>query len=270
MIEKLENIMAIRRLGARILSGLEGDVPIPRQTGGATSYWVGEGASVTESQQSFDQIKLTPKTIGALTELTRKLIMQSSEDIESLVREDLALRLALGIDLAAINGSGVSGQPRGILNTTGIGDVAGGTNGLAPAWTHLMSLKKEVNKDNALRNALGYLTNADVEYKLETVEKASSTGKFLMENGKIGAYNVEFSNQVPNDLDKGTSTGVCSAIIFGNFNDLLIGEWGTIDINIDTSTLSASGGTRIVALKDVDMAVRHPESFAAMKDALTT
>jgi HK97 family phage major capsid protein/HK97 family phage prohead protease len=270
-IDRLENAMAVRQAGATMLTGLVGNVAIPRQTSGATAYWVAESGSPTESAAAFDQVTMSPKTVGAFSDISRKLLLQSSIDIENFVRNDLALRLALAIDLAAINGSGASNQPTGILNTSGIGDVAGGTNGLAPTWAHIVNIKKEVAKDNAMMGSLGWLLNSDTVGKLQTVEKASSTAQFILgdDASRLAGYPVYETNQVPNTLDKGTSTGVCSALIFGNWADLLIGMWGGLDINVDTSTGSTSGTVRVVALQDVDIAVRHAQSFSAMLDALT-
>lgn len=269
-IDSLENAMRVRQAGATLLSGLVGNVAIPRQTSGATAYWVAESGAVTESQAAFDQVSLTPKTVGAFSDISRKLLLQSSIDIESFVRNDLALRLALAIDLAAINGSGASNQPTGILNTTGIGDVAGGTNGLAPTWTHVVNVKKEVAKDNSLMGSLGWLLNADTVGKLQTTEKASSTAQFILgeDASRLCGYPVHETNQVPNNLTKGTGTDL-SALIFGNWADLVIGLWGGLDINVDTATGSTAGTVRVVALQDADIAVRHPQSFAAMQDAIT-
>lgn len=269
-ISLLRNSMATAALGARMMSGLVGNVAIPRQTGGATAYWVAEGSAPTESQQAFDQVSLSPKTVGAFTDISRKLLLQSSVDIEALVRSDLATVLALAIDAAAINGSGSSNQPRGILNVSGIGSVAGGTNGAAPTWGNMIDLESAVSSANADIGALAYLTNAKVRGKLKQTDKASGAAQFVWQDGNlVNGYNAAVSNQVPSSLTKGTSSGVCSAILFGNWADLLIGMWGTLDLTVDPYSNSTSGTLRVVALQDVDVAVRHAESFAAMVDALT-
>jgi HK97 family phage major capsid protein len=270
-IDLLRNRMALMGLGATMLSGLVGNIAIPRQTSGATAYWVAESGAPTESQQAFDQVTMTPRTVGAFTDVSRKLLLQSSIDVEAFIRSDLATVLALAIDLAGINGSGASNQPTGVLNTAGIGDVAGGTNGLAPTWAHIVELETDVAVANADIGTLGYLTNAKVRGKAKTVEKASSTAQFLWADGNtpLNGYRAAVSNQVPSDLTKGSSSGVCSAILFGNWADLVIGMWGSLDLMVDPYTGSTSGTVRVVALQDVDVAVRHAQSFSAMKDALT-
>jgi HK97 family phage major capsid protein len=274
-IDMLRNRMMCQRLGAITLGGLVGDVAIPKQGGGATAYWVAESGAPTESQQTIAQLALAPKTVGAFTDLSRKLLKQSSIDVEGFVRMDLSTILALALDSAAIEGTGADNQPTGILNTTGIGDVAcGDPDGAAPVWADIVALETEVAVDNADIGALAYLTNAKARGKLKTTEKASNTGLFVWENGNepgfgmLNGYRAAASNQVPSDLTKGAGTAL-SAIIFGNWADLIMALWGTVDILVDPYTGSTAGTVRVVALQDADIGVRHAESFAAAQDAVT-
>lgn len=268
-IDMLRHKMALTGLGAQFLTGLVGQIAIPRQTSGATAYWVAENGAPTESQQAFDQVTMTPKTLGAFTDISRKLLLQSSIDVEGFVRNDLATVVALAIDLAGINGSGASNQPTGILNTAGIGSVAGGTNGLIPTWANIVDLESAIAVANADVGNMGYLTNAKVRGKLKQVSKVSGQNGFVYDGDMVNGYRTGISNQVPSNLTKGSASGICSAILFGNFADLIIGQWGSLDLMVDPYTGSTAGTVRVVALQDVDVAVRHAESFAAMKDALT-
>lgn len=277
-IDLLRNKMAVTGLGAQFLTGLVGQIAIPRATGGASAYWVAESGAPTVSQAAFDQVTMTPKTVGAFTDISRKLLLQSSIDVEGFVRNDLATVLALAIDLAAINGTGASNQPTGILNTSGIGSVAGGTNGAAVTIDHLIDLETLIAISNADSATLSYLTNSKVVGALKKLK--SATGEYLWTDesvggiqagtpGSINGYGVARSNQVPSNLTKGTANAVASAVLFGNFADLIIGQWGALDLTVDPFTGSTSGTVRVVALQDVDVAIRRAESFAAMKDALT-
>lgn len=267
-IELLRNSTEVMQR-SRLLTDLNGNVAIPRQTGGATAYWVSESGSPTESAQAFDQVTLAPKTVGAFVDFSRKLMLQSSIDIESFIRGDLAKVLGLEIDRVAINGSGTAPEPRGILNTSGIGSVAGGTNGAAPTWGNIVDLESAVANANADVGSLYYITNTKVRGKGKQTVKATNTAEFIWSGNGMNGYEGLVTNQVPSNLTKGTSSGVCSAIIFGNLADLIIGMWGGLDLMVDPYTGSTSGTVRVVALQDVDVAVRHAESFAAMKDALT-
>ena len=275
-IDLLRNAMMVRAMGATVLTGLTGDIDIPRQNGAGSAYWVGEGQNPTESDPNFGQVPMSPKTVGAFTDMTRKLLLQSSLDVEQLVRQDLAKVVGLAIDYAALFGSGAAGVPCGIVNTTGVGSVAIGANGGAPTYANLVSMESKVAVANALMGGLGYLTNAKVRGNLKTTEKsaAGTTGNFVWQEGKDGfgevnGYRAGVSNQVPWTLTKGASAGVCSAIFFANWADLLIGEWGVLDIQVDPFAKGLAGGLRVRFLQDVDVAVRHPESFCVIQDATT-
>ena len=270
-IDLFRNAMVIDRMGARMLTGLVGQIAIPKQTGAATAYWVAENGAPTESQQTVGQVTMTPKTVGAFTDISRRLTLQSSIDVEQMVNQDLATVLGLAVQQAAINGPGTGNQPSGLL-TLITPSVIGGTNGAAPTWPNMIDLETNVAVGNADIGTLGYLTNVKMRGKLKTTQKfASTNGAPVWDLGStpINGYNVGVTNAVPSNLTKGSSTGVCSAILFGNFADLMIGMWGSLDIMVDPYTGSTAGTVRVVALQDVDVAVRNIESFATMVDALT-
>ena len=270
-IDMLRNAMVLDRLGVRMLTGLVGNVAIPKQTGGSTIYWVAENTPPTESQQSIGQVLMSPKTAGGFTDISRTLLNQSSLDVENFVLNDLATNLGLGIQQAAISGSGASNQPSGLL-TRIAASVFGGANGLAPTWQNIIDLETAVAIANADVGNMGYLVNAKTRGKLKSTQKFSGTnGQPVWDagNAPLNGYQAAVTNAVPSNLTKGTSAGVASAIIFGNFSDLMIGMWGTTDLMRDPYANSTSGGVRIIALQDVDVQVRNIESFSSMVDALT-
>lgn len=270
-IDLLRNAMVINTMGTRMLTGLVGQIAIPKQTGAATAYWVAENAAPTESQQTVGQVTMSPKTVGAFTDISRKLTLQSSISVEQMVNQDLATVLGLAIQQAAISGTGASNQPSGLL-TLVTPSVIGGTNGAAPDWADIVGLETNVAVANADIGTLGYLTNTKVRGRLKTTEKFSGTsGQPVWGDGSepLNGYRAGVTNAVPSNLTKGSATAVCSAILFGNFADLVIGMWGSLDIMVDPYTGSAAGTVRVVALQDVDVALRNVESFATMVDALT-
>lgn len=284
-IDVLRNNAVVMSLGPTMLTGLVGNVAIPRQTSQTQTYWVTEATAITEAEALFDQVTMSPKQIGARSQYSRLALQQTTPDIEGIVRNDLAKVMALGIDLAAINGSGSSGQPRGILNQSGIGSVAMGTNGAAltnattastSGLDQLIQLERAVDVANALNGSLKYLTNSKVRSALKQLktqyadylwtanESDTTTGTPINVNG----YPLYSSNQVPSNLTKGSGTNL-SAIIFGDWSQLVIGTWGALEIlpNPYGSGYNA-GSVDIRALQTVDINLRHPESFAVITDII--
>jgi len=277
-IEVLRNKSRVMGLGATVLSGLVGSVDIPRQTAATSYYWVGEGGTLTEAEATFDKVSLSPKHIGTYSMITRQMLQQSTPDIEMLVRADLIAQLALGIDAAALYGTGSSNQPLGISAQSGIGSVVGGTNGAAITIDNLIDLETALAAANAPDDSLAYLTNAKVVGALKKLK--STTGQYLWTNspngqrsatpGEINGYTVARTNQARSNLTKGTSS-VASEVYFGNWSELLVGEWGVLEIvpNPYDSTAYKQGGILLRAMQTLDIGVRHAASFSVMSDALT-
>lgn len=275
-IDLLRAKAMVTRMGATVISGLVGNVEIPRQTGASTTYWLAENTAPTESNATFDKVSLKPKTIGALSSVSRNLLLQSSMNVEAFVRNELAVSLALGIDLAALCGTGTNNQPTGIANMSGICTVEGGTNGGSLTFDKLIDMETQVATANADVTNMYYLCNAATIGFLKKIKNTS--GDYIWKPiteavrngfpGEVNGYAVGRSNQVRSGLQKGTSNN-CHEIYFGNWADLLIGEWGFLEIDVNRyGDAWKSGGVEIRALQTIDIAVRHPKSFCLFSDAL--
>lgn len=267
-IDLLYARLVIMGLGARTISGLVGDLAIPRMTTGSTVTYVGEATAGSESTPVFDQVTLTPKTATTFVDISRKSMLQTNAAVEAIVMDDLARQFALKMDASAINGnpdaSATPSDPRGILYTTGTGSSTGDGTG----YTMVTELEAEVAIDDADVGALGFLTNPQVRKVLRRAKIDTGSGELVWpaQAGTLLGYNAAVSTQVPSDLQ---SAGDKSAMIFGNWNDLLIGIWSGLDIIRDPYSASTKGDLRIVAFHDHDIAVRHAESFATAEDLAT-
>jgi HK97 family phage major capsid protein len=265
--------MVMPDLGMRIMSGLTTKITIPKVSAGVTAAFVAEESAVSAVNQTTAQITMQGRTLGCYEDVSRLLLLESDPSIEAIVRDDILSAMADKIESVAIHG-GSGAEPSGIVATAGIGSVAGGTNGLAPAWaTHIPTLVKEVEIDNAALNAgtLGFLTNPKVKSKLASTAKVASTDSVMILNDPWNAlygYPLAVTTNVSSTLTKGSSS-VASALIFGDFSQLILGLWNTPDVLVDPYTNGSKGTIRIVVLQEVDLAVRHAQSFAACLDVLT-
>lgn len=277
LIPALRPSLLVEQMGARVLSGLQGDIKLPRNNGVGAAQWEGEQDDANETTPTFDSISLTPHRLSAFTNYSKKLLAQSSLSVESFVREDLEMAIQIAVDGAAINGSDSVNpyQPVGILNISGIGDVnSGNANGDLPTFENMVDLETAVAIDNALMGSLGYLSTPGIRGVLKKTRIDTGSGQFVIghhnvmaqDSQELNGYRAGFSTQVPSTLEKGSNDD-CHAIIFGNFNDLIVANWAGVDIVVDPYTLAKKGSVQVVVNSFWDIALRHPESFAAMKDA---
>jgi HK97 family phage major capsid protein len=258
LVDLLRHKMFVMAAGARYLGGLQGNVLIPRQTGAATMQWVAENAAVTESDQTFGQFSLTPHTATAQTIFSKQLIAQSSIDVEGLVRNDLNVVIALGQDLAAINGSGAGGQPTGILNLPIVGGAPETvTFGATATWAKILAFESAIAALDADVSTMKWITTPGVRGAWKGVTKAVNYPVYLWEAGDlVNGYGAFATNQVPSNK-----------VIFGNWADLLIANWAGIDVVTDPYTKAGTGEIVVTIRLMMDIGIRRPQSFCYSTDS---
>lgn len=252
-IELLRNKSALYSMGAMRMPGLTGDVTIPKQSATGSATWLAnEASTISEINQTFVQISLSPKNVGGYTEISRQLLLQSNPSIEGIVMADLAQVVALEIDAKGINGNG-SGAPTGLLNTAGIGSVTG----TSLDYADVIEFMTDVFGGNALTGGAGYLTTGAVAGLLKNRMKASNTWSPIWEgrldDGTVDGYRGMASNQVP------TAT-----MIFGDFGlGMVIAEWGVLEMEVNPYANFQAGIVGVRAIASIDIGVRYPTAFSA-------
>lgn len=267
MIELLRDQLVTNSLGATVLTGLKGDIIFPTHTQGAVSTWKGEIEVLDKSNIKFGSQKMAPHRLGTYVDLSKQLIIQSSIDIEAFVKNEIINSVTRAVDVAAIYGDGQDNEPLGLLNNAGISKFVGGANGAIPDLATLVALEAMVDVANAATGSLKYLLSNKIKGTLKTQPVA--TGNPLMvlsSNTELNGFPFVASNLVK-DKAKGTSTAA-SAIVFGNWADLFIGQWGGMDITRDDITLALKGEVRLIINTFWDVMLRRQKSFAAMLDAI--
>lgn len=258
-IELLRNRAWLLRY-ATTMGGLVGNVDIPRQNAATQAYWVGEGGAPTSGEPGLDQIHFTPKTLGAYTDITRRLMEQATPDAELIVRNDILRVMALALDKAGIYGTGSTNQPKGLKLQTGINAVDFATAG-KPTFPELVDMETQIALDNADVDSMVYAFNAGIRGYAKTALKfpgTAASGTIWEPGNTVNGYNTAVSNQI-----------AAGEVFFGNWADFIVAMWSGLDLMVDPYSLSTSGGTRIVALQDVDFNIRHPESFCYGSDTVT-
>lgn len=256
----LRDALLARRLGVRVLSGLRGDVHIPKHGTSTVSDWVAENSGLSPSDMTFGNIALTPKHVGSLSEMSRQLIQQSDPTVEMLLRDDMAFALAQAIDTALIEG-GHSDEPTGVIGTLGTANATLAT----PTWAQVLQMIEQVEIDNALSPSHAWLTTPQGKAKLAGTLKVSGDAGagFLYADRMMAGYPLLSTNQVPANSD-------AQGIIFGDWSQVILGVWSELDILVNpyATDTYARGGVQIRAMATCDIGIRHIESFAWADDLL--
>lgn len=238
------------QLGIQMLPGLRGNVAIPRATGDPTAYWVAtEGDATTESQPTFGQAALSPKTVGAWVDITRELMLQSTPAVDGIVLNALAQVIARKFNTALFDGAAANGEPRGLINVSGIGTV----DGTDFNWGEAVEFETDVATANADDyGPLAFVMHPSVRGTLKTRLKGSNTsGIYLVEKNEMNGYPVL------------TSTGMSTLKLgFGAFSSIVMGLWGVLDVAVSKEALLTSGGTRIVGFQSGDYAYVQPGALS--------
>ncbi len=273
--EALTPVSAVVGAGATVISGIRaGNLILPAIDSAldVSSAWLGEGENAPINlDPTFRQVVIESYTLSVEIRFSRTLLKNSSIDLEAGLRREILRAFMHEVDRVSLVGSGVD-QPEGLLVRPDIPVVPAGVNGLAPTWAHMVSLEHTVAKANGKISRGSFLTNADVQKKLRLTQRATGLDFILGSDGKILGYPTSISENIPGNLTKGSSSGVCSAALFGDFSELVIGFWGpaAVDIIVDGVTMAKNNLVRIIARADVGIAPRNTGAFAVMKDLLTT
>lgn len=261
-------------LGPTVLLNQKGNVVLPRSGVTVAMSWLTEAGLASEINPQSSVVTMSPKRAGGFVDVSREALFNPSGIAERYVRRLLNGAAVAALENAAVNGTGVSPNPRGIRSTSGIGSVAGGTNGAAISWAHVVSLEDAPATANAEGGPTGYLVNTKTRKSLKTTPKGTNLDfcwSSVNTAAPLNGHRAVATNNVPGNLTKGTSSGVCSSVIFSSdWEQLVIALFGPgLDLTVDPFTRAKDGITTFSLNLYADIAVAQPEAFAVMDDALT-
>ncbi len=265
LIPFLDPILAVRTMGATYLSGLTGNVAFPRNDAAAAAVWATtENVASTETTPTFDQVTMAPKRITAFTDVSKQNLVQTSIAMENFVRERLNFAVMKLLDYSALQGTGGSGAPTGLFSVSSTNDITIGTDGGALDWSLVVQFETETATDNALMDRLGYLTTPGVAGQLKTIKRDVAGNGFIWEgsgtSSTVNGYRAMATNQMPSTLTKGSGSNL-HGMIFGNWAELLIGQWGGVDLLVNPYTKGKEAQIEFIINAWYDIAVRHAASF---------
>ena len=251
-IDRLRHYLFLTDIGITEMRGLRGPVNIPRLSASQTAYWVAEGNAPTESEGTLQQVSLSPKTVGAYSQLTKKLLIEAkaTPDIEALIVDDMAKQIASAIQDKALSGDGSSNTPTGLYNSSISTNTCSDQND--PTFAEVVGCWSTVAGNRALslpRDEFAWACPSTVAGNMMVKTKDSGSGKFVLEDDfKIMGYPVLVSE-------------LCSQLTFGAWRQLMIAYFSGLDLLVDPYSNGSAGTINFYALQDVDVGVRLPTAF---------
>lgn len=245
-MDVLFNNTIAQRLGVQYMTGLNGVIELPKFTSAVQARFVDEGQDGTIDAITSGVVELKPRTLVALAELTRSMVLNGTA-MEQRIQAQLQKAVATKIDAAVFDA---------ILAETGIAWGTLGAGGLD--YAAIRGLIKDVEVANALNDMAMFAFDPLVGNALATTVKDTNTAGIYLraDDGSVAGYQTASSNHVG------------SNIIFGDFSNVTVGNWSTLELAIDDSTKFTSGGFLLRAITDIDVAVTRPEAFAGYKNVL--
>lgn len=247
-------------MGANVWTGLTGgDIPLPVSSN-YTFEWLEEGASITGQKQKFVGPKLSPKRAGALVSITKKLLMQTSIDVEATIRTRLQDGIRRTLEGVAIQGLAANNEPVGILNKVGVLASVNQTTAGVPTYANVVELQGLIEDADATEISLGYLCNPKLRAKLKTISKGTDMGGAICQMNMIDGMPTVSTSLVK----KIAGTPDTYPLIYGDFSQLYVGVWGGIEIIVDAvSTEAASkASVNLIINMEADVQIAQPGAFA--------
>lgn len=255
IIEPLRGNLVTVAAGAQLMTGLVGNVSMPSYSG-STAKWQDETGDSEDGAGTFSEVTMAPKRLTFYLDISKQFLNQDSVNAEQLLMNDLTKALSAKLE-ATIFGKHTSATntPDGFFTGTPTYKVTG-----AADWAKVVSMETGVDAANAANGSLAYILHPSLRGKMKTTAKATNQAIFLLDpDGKANGYNVFSTTHMASGLQTGTDE---YGILFGNWNDLIIGQWGALDITVDPYTQAAKGKIRIVVNSYWDVVKRRAASFA--------
>ena len=238
ILEPLRASLVLAQAGASYMTGLVGNVSIPVYSGSNVG-WAGEVDAASNGGGTFSEVNLEPKRLTAYIDVSKQFLIQDSNSAEEMLKRDIVSAIANKLE-ATILGSeaGDAKKPAGMLNA-----VVADSNAIT--YKDIVKMEADLEAKN-LRGDIKFIVSPSAKADL----KGTDTGKYLMEGNEVNGYPV-----------LSTSAVAGKGVIFGNFADLVIGQWGGIDLTVDPYTQAANGKVRLVINAYFDAKPRRAEAF---------
>lgn len=242
ILEPLRAKLVLVQAGASYMTGLIGNVSIPAYSGSNVA-WAGEVAAASDGAGTFSEVTLEPKRLTAYIDVSKQFLIQDSNSAEEMLKNDIVTAISNKLEATILGKeAGDASKPAGLLNGVTADEAA-------PTYKDIVKMEADLEAKNVTGD-IKFIVSPSAKADLKTTDKGTDTGKYLMEDDEINGYPVLCTSAV---ADKG--------VIMANWSDLVIGQWGGIDLTVDPYTQAANGKVRLVINAYFDAKPRRADAF---------
>lgn len=239
ILEPLKNKLVFTELGANYLTGLVGNISIPSYSG-STAGWAGEIESAQDGAGTFDTVEYAPKRITAYIDISKQFINQDAVGAEALLRRDIVDAIAQVLEATILGeNDATTKKPAGIFY---------GADEVEVSYDTLIDMEEALETANVPGDYKFVVSPAIKAAMKKTTEGGTKSDfRFLYQNGEANGYPV-------------ISTGNSKGIALANWSDLLVCQFGALDLTVDQFTQATKGCIRLVVNAYFDAKFRRAES----------
>lgn len=269
LIEALWAQTFFDKVGIALAPGQQANYKFPKNSTAAAS-WATETATGGDLTPVIGSLTLAPKRLAGKIDISKQLLLENSIFSESYVQNQLIRSFVAALETASVSVATAASAPIGITVGTAAGNVlALGTNGVVPTYANLITLMGYVAAANAnVGTKVAFLTTPGMNAKLQGIQKFATYGEAIVSGGQVNGVPIYNSGYVPSNTVKGSSGAICHTLIYGNFDEFMVMQWGGFDLTMDPFTQALSGNMRVVANSFFDMGLKHDTAFGLFTDGL--
>lgn len=245
ILEPLRARLVLAQAGATILTGLQGNISLPTYSG-STAYWKGEVVKADNGEGTFGEINLAPKRLTAVIEVSKQFLIQSSDSADAMLQRDIVNAIADKLEATILGSAAATAtQPAGLFDGV-VADTA------AVKHSDILEMEQDLEDANVYGEFHYIASPASKALLRGTVKGGAGSGRFLMENNEIEGIGVI-----------STSNVVKGGLLLGMWSELILGQWGALDLTVDAITKADEGKVRIIVNSFYDCQKRRPDAIQA-------
>lgn len=221
ILAPLRDNLVLAKAGAKFMTGLKNDVKLPSLAGGEAK-WESEVGEVTkDTTATINGVTLTPKRISVVLPVSKQFLIQSSDSAEAILKENIMTAIAEKLQKTILSSNVADPKaPKGIFAATPVS---------AKTFAKLCDMEATADAKNVGQNRY-YIIGNKAKAALRQLQKGTANTQMVYDRGEIDGTPCLSTTSAPEN-----------GVLYGDFSNLYIGQFGGTEIIVDNYTRAAFG-----------------------------